>query len=911
VTTTAYFVDTASAGGDGTTDALSGANAAYSSLNSGLNARAGTIAAGDIMVFYCAGGSDTNSCAITSGAGWSIADQDGLQIRPNDTNTDPHGLATQTNGHHRGIPGSAYRIQSSANTTLMNIARGGVLIDGIELSTTSLTSATSCVYDQSTGNGGSLSNLIICAGSTGGTTRKGLRPRQGRYRNIFVFGGDVGVVSSLNNGSNATIDNVTVVGCSSGFAHVGTGTHTDVFRNCVALNNTNDWHLVSTGSWGTGGATNATGEASGGPSSITQTSVSSLEIMDASGSVASGPGDLANPLSITTKLDGNGTDRTSVFTDDITSQRTRTSTFDIGAYALRSDVFRLVLDADGTLDTTNLDHDAGTGTPYYTHMSDSPDGASTDWVANTLYNTGTYYNWASLENVPTDFGSMDAVTVTVDGVLSGTVSNDTVAFSCRIYDADNSTTTPLAGDSGTILDETNTTRLTARATMATPSGTKTAWDGAYIRFAWAYAKSAGPDNIDLRIHGLVIDCEYTASSGSTFNETIGLTAAAAAASSRTASLAASVSLSAAGAVSPSRTLTATDTVALAAQGTIGAAGGLIIDETVALTSSALVVGARTLTMSEVASLAASAVAASSATLTMSEVASLAASALAASSATLDFDEALALTSTAAMASSRTITADESAALTAAAVVATSRGLTLSETTALAATAAMADSRTLTLNEVTSLAASALVADSRTLTLAEQLAMAVVASLGITPTGDGTETVSMASVAGLNVSATLIAERSVALVAAAVIPTYPTQDFSESIALAAQGAVAASRTLTVEGTITLVADSSVAASTQLVANPQVALAAQVDFTLGLSGSIYQGSVTLSADAVLAAVGGLDTLIDTIGLGASTGFSASATLKWEQVQGVTVEWVERPAATGTWILRPDTDTDWTER
>jgi hypothetical protein len=78
---TIYYVNTAStAGGDGTTNATTGANRAYPSLYSIETAIDGTINVGDRVIIYCDGGLD--STAVTIG-GWTINGQLIITAHPN------------------------------------------------------------------------------------------------------------------------------------------------------------------------------------------------------------------------------------------------------------------------------------------------------------------------------------------------------------------------------------------------------------------------------------------------------------------------------------------------------------------------------------------------------------------------------------------------------------------------------------------------------------------------------------------------------------------------------------------------------------------------------------------------------------------------------------------------------------
>lgn len=166
----------------------------------------------------------------------------------------------------------------------------------------------------------------------------------------------------------------------------------------------------------------------------------------------------------------------------------------------------LTLDGDGTIGA-NVVHDAGTGSPFYTHGNDTPNGASSDWIANDTAETSTSA-WFSLSNVNADFSSMDTLNIDVD-VQSTGFSNDTCTLTARIFAADNDTGTPLTAETGNLATQADSTRTQRNVVFGSLTGTKTQWNGAYIRFSWTYAKVTGPDNAQLKLFGCDIDGTYT------------------------------------------------------------------------------------------------------------------------------------------------------------------------------------------------------------------------------------------------------------------------------------------------------------------------------------------------------------------------------------------------------------------
>ena len=165
--------------------------------------------------------------------------------------------------------------------------------------------------------------------------------------------------------------------------------------------------------------------------------------------------------------------------------------------------------ADGTLDTTNLEHDAGTGTPYFSHFNDAPDGLSSDWISTAgSRSDGTYVTWVQLSDVNADFGSMDSIDVEFDIEASGFV-NDTCTLTARVADSDGGTTW-LTDESTAIADESETTRTQSLVTFTGQTGSKAQWNSAYIRFSWAYNRVTSADpSAALKLFGFELNGDYT------------------------------------------------------------------------------------------------------------------------------------------------------------------------------------------------------------------------------------------------------------------------------------------------------------------------------------------------------------------------------------------------------------------
>ncbi len=158
---------------------------------------------------------------------------------------------------------------------------------------------------------------------------------------------------------------------------------------------------------------------------------------------------------------------------------------------------------DGTIDVA-IDHDAGRGTPYFTHLDESPDSPGSDHVLNDQSETdGNYF--ISFTAMPSDFGTMlDTLDIrhSVDAIDDGS-SNDALDVYAAIVASDEST---LWSDEVIICDELDSVKATSTDGW-TLNGTglaadKAAWDAAFIRLRWDYQKVAAGDDVQGRIYAV-------------------------------------------------------------------------------------------------------------------------------------------------------------------------------------------------------------------------------------------------------------------------------------------------------------------------------------------------------------------------------------------------------------------------
>src|SRR5690606_828489 len=128
---TIRFVNRASsAGGDGTTNATSGANRAFATLAAAEAALQGTINSGDRLLIYCDDGGAGNDTTVVVIAGWTISGE--LHIIGNSG-----GPATSSPGNNAAFNGTAlsgYRITGADQQNgVIDIDEDNVFLRGFEV----------------------------------------------------------------------------------------------------------------------------------------------------------------------------------------------------------------------------------------------------------------------------------------------------------------------------------------------------------------------------------------------------------------------------------------------------------------------------------------------------------------------------------------------------------------------------------------------------------------------------------------------------------------------------------------------------------------------------------------------------------------------------------------------------------
>lgn len=235
------YVDTASSGGDGTTTATSGANAAYSSITAALSdigADFPSFVTSDVLVrLHCAGGDDTLSANPTA---W------------NSTTDATRYLEIFFTGNYRIV-------QSNSFWSLMVFATKKVVLHGVNLLHTGGRTNDARGIDFGTGASSGWYEIdggaILCTGAgTPSTNHQSVRVAGTSnptviQRNLVVSGWGKGTCpnSGFGGGRVTVVDNCTVVNCTTGIVGVRNSGDTVILRNNVAQGNTADYGVTGSG----------------------------------------------------------------------------------------------------------------------------------------------------------------------------------------------------------------------------------------------------------------------------------------------------------------------------------------------------------------------------------------------------------------------------------------------------------------------------------------------------------------------------------------------------------------------------------------------------------------------------------------------------------------------------------------
>lgn len=543
----------------------------------------------------------------------------------------------------------------------------------------------------------------------------------------------------------------------------------------------------------------------------------------------------------------------------------------------------LTFDADGTIGV-NTRHDAGTGSPFYTHCNESPTGSptSTTYVENDTSETSTTANF-SLTDVDSDFSDMLTLSITVD-VLAQGFGDDTCALTVQIFDAD-SGGNALTGSVqiATQADTTRTVRTVAFTGIpGSPAATKAQWNSAYARFTWTYVKNTGPDNATVRLYACEINGTYTAGSN-TYEDTLSFGSSMATTPTNIATLLDSISLPASLSVSPAGIITIDQSASLNAQAALTAAGGLLIEESITLALQSFLTSSATHTVEETISLAAQLATTLAEILTVEESISLAAQAALTALGNLTIEEAISLASQVDLSAVGGSEINDSVALAINAAIGLVDTLSFEEAITLASSAALTSSNIAVVEASATLASSMALATSFIHTIEETANFAV--SVANTHTADGTFNLGIILGASADiqfVGGTDLFE-SITLATSADIALLAGTEFAETLTLAAQAGLTGAAVVTINGLVSLGATAGFAAAAQQIFDDGVILAAQCDITTTVTGTFEVNlSLDIAADESVSAAGStynVDlTIISSAGISASGALemSASATL-----------------------------------
>jgi len=920
MTDTYRYVDTSSAGGDGTTDALSGSNAAYTSLKACELAERGTVATGNRLIIYCnrgAAGADANTVNFLTSS-WTVEDVKGLIIIANDTAWDRDwdgatiGGATKTCAHG-GLRGVGYEITTNASAICLQVQEPGVVVSGIELA----------------GTGTSSYGLRLSSGEVTHVERVLSRCGTGTNRYCFSFygfsvahelrnciaGGGLNGFFPSSSTSNANIYNCGAFKCTTGFKSA-TGAGTTTLKNCVAIGCTNDYVDGGTG-WGTG-ATNATDNASTSSPNITQNSVSTTEFTD----YANDDFSLANIGS--SKLVDQGTDLSGTFPADIVGV-TRDATWDIGAheYVSTGSTFNetISVTASGALAGSRS---AALGASVSLATSGAL-ASSRNAVLGTSVSLVTSGALASSRNAvlgaSVSLVTQGALAGSRNAVLGASVSlgaSSTMAPGRSLSTVEQISLAVQGALAGSrMLTMSEVAAMAASASVA-ETGNLTLMEQLALAVVASLASSSRAPNISMGVYG-----PGGASDGYYLEGSLGSDSAVGAISlwfdwhgpdSGSAQFPIFGSRNSGGGFVGWFGLEVTDEGRLFVYCRDSSGADLFSYQS----SSAGVIEASAGRWQHIG------LAWNNGTGTLIgyvDGVDVSMTVLGTHNAgntmwSADYWGVLGLWQ-----GGPVLSGDAPEACIAELWVA-------AEYVDFSDTATLQKFRSSGREQVdlgqdgsTPTGSQPLVYLSGGVSqfaynfgsggsFSEPAGSAIASNCTLDPLALSAS-ISLPVTASLNTLGNLIANQSIAIAVTAVLPAVPTAELERSLALAAQAGVDTTAALTVTGTVTIASVADITGSRTLAALEVASLVAQVSMDLSVAGSVYGVQVALPIEALLAAYGASEGLTNSISLGAYISFAASARLRWEPASGVSVTWVERPAATGSWTLRPKDDTDWTER
>lgn len=159
------------------------------------------------------------------------------------------------------------------------------------------------------------------------------------------------------------------------------------------------------------------------------------------------------------------------------------------------------------------------GNVAYTDVDEGISGADGTEIADNNNATNDYYAYYSLTNMPTDFSSMDDISINIRYRVAGAQTNNRSLY-VRII-TDEATPVELTA-SRTIATNITTTTLTNSGALActiTGTPTKAQWDNAVIEIREAIVKNKGGDTNGIRVDTFEFTGNYTTGATPTIRTT--------------------------------------------------------------------------------------------------------------------------------------------------------------------------------------------------------------------------------------------------------------------------------------------------------------------------------------------------------------------------------------------------------
>jgi len=254
------YVNTDSVGGTGLTSAITGTDAAYSSLNSCLTTH-NFSATNTYFYIYCVEGSTNgpdNTKATTSGL--TLGSGSTLNLCCNDTTycaTHNLGYGADNTAYHYGDKTAGYKITqtSYSDTTLYTVSSVPMAVNGIVIGRAGTSVAAYGIAAHLNNDTTTVDRDIIALDESSVGSNYKISTVIKAYHQKLVNCVGIGNTLTLT-GSNsvdfgqATWYNCLITKCVTGYYLFSATSHSNNYVNCVSYNNTNDWVNGGTQPWG-------------------------------------------------------------------------------------------------------------------------------------------------------------------------------------------------------------------------------------------------------------------------------------------------------------------------------------------------------------------------------------------------------------------------------------------------------------------------------------------------------------------------------------------------------------------------------------------------------------------------------------------------------------------------------------